>query len=134
MGNKYEKFKNNDDYPLKAAQYMRTTRNGMTINQKVSEKALTMRELDRLRRNPKTSTDVRIVLNPPFSNVDRITDNLYLTGVGGLVEENIRNLKITCIINATYEMPLLRLKGIEAIRVPVSKFNRNSYCPSCYLG
>ncbi|CAG2107692.1 unnamed protein product [Medioppia subpectinata] len=59
------------------------------------------------------------IFSPPYSVVDKITDNVYLTGAGGMIRENIVSLKISCIINATYEVPNYDVKGLECIRVPI---------------
>lgn len=120
MGPKYAKYEHiQTESPLLQAQSLKVTRSGLPINTQQVNKLVTRKDLEKMRKNPKISLDVRIILNPPFSLVDRISDNLYLTGIGGLIEENILSLHITCIINATYEMPLLKVKGIESLRVPV---------------
>ncbi|CAG2107245.1 unnamed protein product, partial [Medioppia subpectinata] len=59
------------------------------------------------------------IFSPPYSVVDKITDNVYLTGAGGMIRENIVGLRISCIINATYEVPNYDVKGLECIRVPI---------------
>ncbi|XP_027197922.2 dual specificity protein phosphatase 21-like [Dermatophagoides pteronyssinus] len=121
MGSKYSKYEHlkTIESPLNQAQGLKITRSGLQINQEVTNKPLNKKMVEKLRRNPKTAPDVLIILNPPFCDIDRITDNLYLTGMGGLTEENISTLNITLIINATYEMPLLRMKGVDSFRVPV---------------
>ncbi|CAG2122434.1 unnamed protein product, partial [Medioppia subpectinata] len=45
--------------------------------------------------------------------------NVYLTGVGGIIRENIVGLRISFIINATYEAPNVNIKDLECIRVPI---------------
>ncbi|OTF81176.1 dual specificity phosphatase-like protein [Euroglyphus maynei] len=121
MGVKYSKYEHlkTIQSPLNQAQTMKLTRSGLQINQDVTSKPLNKRMIEKLKRNPKTAPDVLIILSSPFCDIDRITDHLYLTGMGGLTEENLATLSITCIVNATYEMPLLRMKGIESYRVPV---------------
>ncbi|KPM07597.1 TBC1 domain family member 10A [Sarcoptes scabiei] len=121
MGNKYAKYEQlkSIQSPLIQAQSLKMTRSGLPINQSVTSKLLNKKTIERMKRNQSIAQDVLIIMNPPFSEVDRITDHLYLTGVAGLTEENIYSLKITCIINATYEMPLLRIDGLESYRVPV---------------
>ena len=120
MGNRnYSQMRDKENSPLKQAQTLKMTRSGLPISQQQSTKLMTRRQLEKMKKSANVSPDVRIILNPPFSDVDRITDNLYLTGVAGLIEENIISLKITCIINATFEMPLLQIKGIDSYRVPV---------------
>ena len=120
MGNK--EFKVNGlsrDSHLIKAQDMQVTSSGFQVNNQPNAHIMTRRELEKMRRKT-LPRDISIVLNPPFSNIDRILDSLYLTGIGGLLEESLRELKITCIINATYEMPLAKLSGVHTLRVPVS--------------
>lgn len=104
--------------PLLLAQNLEFTSSGIRINNKKTSQILTRRELEKM-RHANVSNDVRIILNKPFSNVDRITDTLYLTGIGGVLMENIKELKIRCIINATHEMPLAKLPKVVSLRVPV---------------
>jgi hypothetical protein len=77
-------------------------------------------QLERTRNDPNTYPEMKQVLSRPLSLVDKITDSLYLTGIGGLTKENFAEYKITCVINATYEAPQFNIEGIECIRVPVS--------------
>lgn len=104
--------------PLLLAQSLEFTASGIRINTKKTSQILTRRELEKM-RHANVSNDIRIILNKPFSNVDRITDTLYLTGIGGVLMENIKELKIRCIINATHEMPLAKLPKVVSLRVPV---------------
>ena len=106
------------DSPLMQAQNLEFTTGGIRINNKRTSAILTRRELEKM-RHANVSNDIRIILNKPFSNVDRITDSLYLTGIGGVLQENIKELKIRCIINATHEMPLAKLPRVVSLRVPV---------------
>ena len=120
MGQHNSKDLINSDSTLAKAQNMKMTASGLPICKQRTDKILTKKELENMRLKTNISPDVRIILNPPFSLVDRITDSLYLTGVGGLTIENLTILKITCIINATHEMPLATIKGVVSVRVPVS--------------
>lgn len=61
-----------------------------------------------------------------FSAMSKITNNLYLTSVGGMTQENFDKHKIGCIINATYEAPNLKQPGIESIRVPVDDSEKDN--------
>jgi atypical dual specificity phosphatase len=67
----------------------------------------------------------KLCLMPMFAAMSKITNNLYLTSVGGMTRENFERYKIGCVINATYEAPNLRQKGIEAIRVPVDDSDKD---------
>ncbi|KAJ6219575.1 hypothetical protein RDWZM_005387 [Blomia tropicalis] len=75
-------------------------------------------------KNPNMSERNRqmlIVLQDPFNQLSVITDNLGLTGAGGLIAERFAAFPrpIRCIINATYEAPLLKLDKVESYRIPV---------------
>lgn len=104
---------------LMKSQNLKTTRTGQPVDQRKTNKLLAKKDLQQMRQMTTLPMDVLIILNPPFSIVDRITDNLYLTGIGGIIRENITNLKVNCIINVTIEMPLLQIPNIESYRVPV---------------
>ena len=58
----------------------------------------------------------KLILMPMFAAMSKITDNLYLTSIGGMTQENFEKFRITCVVNATFEAPNLRKKGIESIR------------------
>lgn len=107
------------DSPLMQAQHLTSTTSGIEINCEKTARIMTRAQLERMRRRDDISSDIRIIMNRPFSNVDRITDSLYLTGIGGVLVENIVDLKIALIINATHEMPLARYPGVKSLRVPV---------------
>lgn len=61
----------------------------------------------------------QLILMPMFATMSKITENLFLTSIGGMTQENFEKNRIRCVINATLEAPNLRRKGIETIRVPV---------------
>lgn len=107
------------DSALMQAQQLQQTSSGIEVASNRGSQVMTRRDLERMRRRESVSEDIRIILNKPFSNVDRITDSLYLTGIGGILEENIRDLKIVCIINCTHEMPIAKMKNVRSLRVPV---------------
>jgi hypothetical protein len=94
--------------------------NGESISKVIIRDMSKKAQLERIRNDPNTNPEVKQVLSPPLSLVDKITDSLYLTGIGGITKENFAEYKITCVINATYEAPQLHIEGIECIRVPVS--------------
>lgn len=107
------------DSALMQAQQLQQTSSGIEVASNRGSQVMTRRDLERMRRQESVSEDIRIILNKPFSNVDRITDSLYLTGIGGVLEENIHDLKIVCIINCTHEMPIAKMKNVRSLRVPV---------------
>ncbi|CAG2115004.1 unnamed protein product [Medioppia subpectinata] len=106
-------------YPnlYKASKMTKTASNHSNINTQVLQK-LTTRAQQNVAK-AKSSGDVKQILSPPYNAVDKITDNVYLTGAGGMIRENIVGLRISFIMNATYELPNFDVKGLECIRVPI---------------
>lgn len=80
---------------------------------------LSNQEVEMIRDDAGASSDVRLIMNPPFSEVSRITDKLFLSGVAGLTTDNVANLNISLIVNVTYEMPILIRPKLASVRVPV---------------
>ncbi|CAG2120257.1 unnamed protein product, partial [Medioppia subpectinata] len=95
----------------------KTASNQTDINKQIMKKLTTRAELHITRAE--SPEGLKLILSPPFNAVDKITDNVYLTGAGGMTRENIVGLRISCIINATYEVPNHDVKGLECIRVPI---------------
>lgn len=110
---------------------MRVTLTGHEIARNEVKKVLTNNEREKLIKDQKTAPDFRLILSPPFNEVNKITDSLYLTGIGGLTKENLENLGFTLIINATYEWPNSSVEGIECIRVPVSIIHNIKFIYYC---
>lgn len=48
-----------------------------------------------------------------FGQISKVTDHLFLSGAGVLKLENLRQKKISCIINATVEEPSAHIPGNE---------------------
>ena len=65
-----------------------------------------------------------VVMNDPFNQISSITDHLGLTGAWGVISERFAQFPrpVRCVINATYEVPLLQVEGIESYRIPVSVY------------
>lgn len=62
--------------------------------------------------------DLVTILGPRFQSMHKIVEELYLTGVFGLTVDNLRDNKITCIINTTIECdPII---GFDSLRISVS--------------
>ena len=72
-----------------------------------------------MRQNDKLPSDTKIIIWPPFSTLDLIVPGLYLTGICGTVREMLQEAKIEFVVNATYEMHLLKVKSITSMRVPI---------------
>lgn len=58
-----------------------------------------------------------LLLKPEFSAMTRITDHLFLTGVGGMTRSNFRRNHIDFVVNITTEAPFW--EDIESMRVPL---------------
>lgn len=76
-------------------------------------------ELEKMRQNHLLSADVNLILYPPYSAVDRIVPGLYLCGFSGATKEMLQQMKINLLVNVTWELPLLKVQGLTAYRVPV---------------
>lgn len=63
------------------------------------------------------SDSYQLLLTQPFAAMTQITDNLFLTGVGGMTRDNFRRNHIDLVVNTTTEAP--PWEGTEVIRVPV---------------
>ena len=114
---KMSRTKSKDKSVLAKAQTMTKTLTGKHITRTKTKQFPTLADQENSRH--KLPPDYRIILEPPFSSIDKITPNLYLSGIGGLVQENIHKNQITCIINATYEAPHFQSETIDSFRVPV---------------
>lgn len=95
-------------------------------------KIFTEADVQRMINLPSTSSDFKIISQPPFSDINCVADYVYLTGMFGLTKEKFeknqilskstaRNskLKPSLIVNATKELP--NLIDYDCIRVNVSK-------------
>ncbi|XP_053647591.2 dual specificity protein phosphatase 14 [Cherax quadricarinatus] len=54
------------------------------------------------------------------SQVSFITEGLYLCGARAVRQARLRELGVTCVVNATVELPTLPLDGVEVVPVRVS--------------
>ena len=73
-----------------------------------------------VKKHKKERKLLRSVFFDKYSDLSMIDENLYLTGFGGLTNENFAAKNIKCVVNATFEVALLDIKSIQTIRVPVS--------------
>ena len=107
-----------EDSLLFKAQQMVTTETGKAITQKAN---LPMSDANakKLLNDRTLPQDFKTVFSPPFNAVSKLRDYLFLTGIGGLTQENLDKLQINLIFNATYEWPNVKWKNITTIRVPV---------------
>lgn len=74
--------------------------------------------------------DFRLLLSPNFAAFSQITDNVFLTGIGGIKRENIETNRITCILNISKEIPSCIFSGIDSFVLEVwvcLPFLSNSY-------
>ncbi|KAF7496575.1 Dual specificity protein phosphatase 14 [Sarcoptes scabiei] len=90
------------------------------IVQQISFQPFTREKIEEIKQNPnRLPADTALILMPPFSEFDRIVPGVYQTSVTGIVSETMRENRIRLIINATYEMPLLKNPEFISIRVPI---------------
>ena len=61
--------------------------------------------------------EYKLLLSPMFSAMTKITDNLFLTGVGGMTRENFRKNHIDFVVNITTEAPFW--EDVESMRLPL---------------
>ena len=109
---------------LDAAKLLKKTKNGKTINKRVRHRFDKKKDRQTFWER---SFELRLILTDKYATFTKITQNVYLTGIGGIVEENIRQYDIKGIVNATWELSLYQIKGIESIRVPVSPYKSSYY-------
>lgn len=107
------------------AQQMKTTPSGHKVCERVTKVLMPQKEADKILSAPDTPDDFKTIFGPPFNACNKLKEFLYLTGLGGLTRENITEIGINLIINATYEWPCFDVPGITAIRVPVDDGERD---------
>ncbi|KAL8599014.1 hypothetical protein ACOMHN_006823 [Nucella lapillus] len=54
-----------------------------------------------------------------FSQIAEITDHLYLSSAAAIKKEKVRSLGITLIINATVDIPNLKMANVETMQITV---------------
>lgn len=59
--------------------------------------------------------DYRLLLSPAFAAMTKITENLFLTGVGGMTRENFAKNHIDFVVNITVDAPFWQ--DVESIRI-----------------
>lgn len=68
-------------------------------------------------RELEESDEYRLLLSPMFAAMTRITDHLFLTGVGGMTRANFRRNHIDFVVNITTEAPFW--DNTESMRLPL---------------
>lgn len=107
-------------YPLFRDQSLRTTKQNKKIMRTYTTRVFTRKGIAIMRANiDKLPPDTALIIVPPFCNLDMIVPGIYQTGITGIVMENLLDARVKVIINATYEMPLLKNSQIVSVRVPV---------------
>lgn len=73
------------------------------------------------------STSTRLLLSAPFSNFSSFNPHLYLTGVGGITLDNLKQYYIKCLINVAEEIPSKLFDSsttsLEYYKFPVSQLS-----------
>lgn len=75
------------------------------LNKSTLELFLTHSERALIIDNPSTSADLKVLLSAPFSNFSAFTEHIYLTGISGVTQNNIRQYSIKCLVNVAEELP-----------------------------
>lgn len=73
------------------------------------------------------NTDYQLLLQPMFAAMTRITDHLFLTGIGGMTRENFRKNHIDFVVNITTEAPFW--EDIESMRLPLEDDTSTNILP-----
>ncbi|XP_017492064.1 PREDICTED: dual specificity protein phosphatase 18-like, partial [Rhagoletis zephyria] len=92
---------------------------GATVNSDFVYQLTTRRTLEKLRRAAGAGADVMTILQEEFAALSPIVPGVYLTGTFGLQKEAFETAKVWVVVNATTELPLLKLPTLLAVRVPV---------------
>ncbi|RWS27244.1 dual specificity protein phosphatase 18-like isoform X1 [Leptotrombidium deliense] len=66
-----------------------------------------------------------------FSEMSKITDSLYLTGIGGMTQENMQRNRIKCVINISHQEELKTEEGVEYLKF--NAFDDETTNISCYF-
>lgn len=87
-----------------------------------------------LNTNPQLATtlnapnnDYHLLLTPMFAAMNRITNHLFLTGVGGMTRENFRKNHIDFVVNITTEAPFW--EDVESMRLPLEDDTSTNILP-----
>ena len=55
-----------------------------------------------------------------FSEISEVFEFLFISGASCATPHHVYQRGITCVINCTVEVPTLRLKGVETIKIEVN--------------
>lgn len=89
----------------------------LQLQKQLQQQAEDLRSLSVLEQMQTADSDYQLLLTPMFSAMTKITDNLFLTGVGGMTRENFRKNHIDFVVNITTEAPFW--EDIESMRLPL---------------
>ena len=105
------------------------TLTGLPVNRSKVTRMTTLQDEEKKREELKKSSNHRVVamlaiMEAPFNQISVITGQLGLTGAWGVIAERFEQFpgRICCVINATYEVPLLEVEGIDSYRISVSSW------------
>lgn len=74
-----------------------------------------------------TNDDYRLLLSPMFAAMTKITDNLFLTGVGGMTRENFNRNHIDFVVNITTDAPFW--EDVESLRIALEDDSTTNMLP-----
>lgn len=112
---------------LERAQQAKITLTGFIINRDKFTHLPTLSDEEKKRGELKKSknsrvVEIAIIMAPPFNDISVVSNHIGLTGAWGMVAERVAAFlrPVSCVINATYETPLLQVEGITSYRIPVA--------------
>lgn len=110
---------------LDRAQRAASTRTGQPVTVQVVPLTST-EDRERMRQKLSASSgfgarEMRVAIQPPYTEFSPITAHLVLTGYWGLVRENVARLPLPLglVVNVTRETPRVAVDGLTFYRIPV---------------
>ena len=79
----------------------------------IMEMFMTNKERTVILNMTSVSPSTRLLLSPPFSNFSSFNQQLYLTAIGGVTLDNLKQYNIKCLINVAEEIPALELSELN---------------------
>src|SRR5699024_5543723 len=77
----------------------------VTRSKSTLELFMTNKERSLIQSSVAISVHTKLLLNPPFSNFSEFTEHIFLTGIGGITLDNLKQNSIKCLINVAEEIP-----------------------------
>jgi len=93
-------------------------------SQSTMEHFMSNRERTAMLAHSSISATTRLLLSAPFSAFSAFDEQLYLTGIGGITLDNLKQHHIKTLVNVAEEIPALELPesaSVVAVKYPVRK-------------